>query len=124
MTDSEMQEQIEKSLYSGQASYEVSLAARFLDIWEPAILAVKREGYSIKCIGTRGVVVTEKFLQKTAVTIPYGHPTAFSILGSAEQLLRTENSSLRDTIVLTMRLFIMRAVEKRKAKKKGIFFNK
>ncbi|KAF5194299.1 transmembrane protein [Thalictrum thalictroides] len=120
--DSEMQEQIERSLYSGQASYEVSLAARYLDIWEPAILAVKREGYSIKCVGTRGVVVTEKFLQKTAVTIPYGHPTAFSILGSAEHLLRTENSSLRDTIVLTMRLFIMRAVEKRKSKKKGMFF--
>ncbi|KAF9604158.1 hypothetical protein IFM89_003282 [Coptis chinensis] len=66
-TDPEMQEQIEKSLYSGHASYDVSLAARYLDIWEPAILAIKREGYSIKCIGTRDVVVTEKFLQRTAV---------------------------------------------------------
>ncbi|PIA40522.1 hypothetical protein AQUCO_02500318v1 [Aquilegia coerulea] len=121
--DSDMQEQIERSLHSGQTSYEVSLAARYLDIWEPAILAVKREGYSIKCLGTRDVVATEKFVQRTAVTIPYGHPTAFSILGSTEHLLRTENSSLRDTIVLTMRLFIMRALEKRKAKKKGIFFN-
>lgn len=122
--DPEMQEQIEKSLYSGQASYEVSLAAKFLDIWEPAILAIKREAYSIKCIGTRGVVVTEKFMQKTAVSIPYGHPATFSVLGSSEHLLRTESSGLRDTIVLTMRLFIMRAAEKRKAKKKGIFFNK
>ncbi|PIA40520.1 hypothetical protein AQUCO_02500317v1 [Aquilegia coerulea] len=121
--DSKMQEQIERSLHSGQTSYEVSLAARYLDIWEPVILAVKREGYSIKRIGTRDVVATEKFLQKTAVTILYGHPTAFSILGFTEHLLRTENSSLRDTIVLTMRLFIMRALEKRKAKKKGIFFN-
>ncbi|KAL5725165.1 hypothetical protein ACHQM5_008339 [Ranunculus cassubicifolius] len=120
--DPETQEQIEKCLYSGIASYDVSLAAKYLDIWEPAILAIKREGYSIKCIGTRGVVVNEKFLQKTSVSIPFGHPTAFSIIGSAEHLLRTENSLLRDTIVLTMRFFIMRAVEKRKAKKKSLFF--
>lgn len=40
---------------------------RFLDIWEPAVLAIKREGYSIKCNGQRGVVITEKFQQGTAV---------------------------------------------------------
>ncbi|OVA07595.1 hypothetical protein BVC80_8965g25 [Macleaya cordata] len=125
--DPEMQEQIEKTLYSGHASYEVSLAVGYLDIWEPAILAIKREGYSIKCNGPRGVVVTEKFLPITTVTIPYGHPTAFSILGAGgveHPLKTTDSSALRDTIVLTMRLFIMRAVEKRKGKKRGLFFHK
>lgn len=125
--DPEMQERIEKTLSIGHASFEVSLSAGCLDIWEPAVLAIKREGYSIKCNGPRGVVVTEKFSQSTAVTIPYGQATEFSILSSTgtEYLLRTTDSSpLRDTIVLTLRLFNMRAGEKRKGKKKGLFFNK
>ncbi|KAG9449990.1 hypothetical protein H6P81_009955 [Aristolochia fimbriata] len=125
--DSDMQGQIEKTLSAGHVSYEVSLSAGCLDIWEPAILAIKREGYSIKCNGPRGVVVAEKFFPTTSVTIPFGHSTEFSVLSSSgvEYLLRTaDSSSLRDIIVLTLRLFIMRAVEKRKGKKKGLFFTK
>jgi hypothetical protein len=41
--------------------------ARFMDIWEQAVLIIKREGYSIKCSGPRGVVVVEKFEQATSV---------------------------------------------------------
>lgn len=122
--DPAMQEQIEKTLSAGHASYEVALSARFLDIWEQAVLAIKREGYSIKCNGPRGVVVTEKFLPTTAISIPYGQPTEFSILCSngAEYLLRTRDSWLRDTIVLTMRLFKKMAGENRKGRKKHLFF--
>ncbi|XP_010936740.1 uncharacterized protein [Elaeis guineensis] len=137
--DPEMQEQIKKTLSVGHVSFDVLLAARFLDIWERAILAIKREGYSIKCNGPRGVVVTEKFEATTTINIPYGHPTEFSIqcANGSEYLLKTEDSSplvqethyprqdfswLRDTIVLTMRLFKMMAVEKRKGRKKGRFF--
>uniref|UniRef100_A0A5B6ZEA9 DUF7046 domain-containing protein n=1 Tax=Davidia involucrata TaxID=16924 RepID=A0A5B6ZEA9_DAVIN len=129
--DPEMQRHIEKTLYSGHASYRVSLSTGYLDIWEPATLAIKRDGYSIKCSGPSDVVVTEKFSANTSVTIPYGQATDFSINGSGrvEPVLRLDNSSTdisisRDTIVLTMRLFIMRAREKRKAKKRGLFFNK
>ncbi|KAK9113763.1 hypothetical protein Syun_020560 [Stephania yunnanensis] len=124
--DYEMQDEIEKTLYRGHASYEVSLAVGFIDIWEPAILAIKREGFSIKCTGPRGVVVAEKFQPSTMVSIPYGHPTAFSLVTSdgTEKTLRMDSSSFRDTTVLIMRLFIMRAVEKRKGRKKGLFFHK
>jgi len=38
-------------------------------MWEPAVLAIKREGYSIKCDGQRGVVITEKFQGATAVSL-------------------------------------------------------
>ncbi|KAL2246223.1 UNVERIFIED_CONTAM: hypothetical protein Sindi_2890500, partial [Sesamum indicum] len=37
----------------------------YLDIWEPATLAIKRDGYSIKCSGPSGVVVAEKFSSST-----------------------------------------------------------
>lgn len=122
--DPAMQEQIEKTLSAGHQSFEVALSARYLDIWEQAVLAIKREGYSIKCNGPRGVVVTEKFLPATTITIPYGHVTEFSIQCSngAEYLLRARDSWLRDTIVLTMRLFKKMAVEKRKGRKKHLFF--
>lgn len=122
---------IEKTLYSGHASYKVSLSTRYLDIWESATLAIKRDGYSIKANGPGGVLVSEKFSQSTIVTIPYGSPTEFSIFDSrgVEHLLKAENDEgdincSRDTIVLTMRLFIIRAGEKKKGRRRGLFFNK
>ncbi|KAF7813368.1 uncharacterized protein G2W53_034344 [Senna tora] len=140
--DPEMQSYIEKTLYIGHAYYKVSLSEElknifglilqtgYLDIWEPATLAIKREGYSIKCSGPRGDVVAEKFSSSIKVIIPYGHVSEFIIIcsGGVELLLRAENSStnvsgFRDTIVLILRLFILRAEEKR-GKKKALFFNK
>ncbi|KAL2528334.1 hypothetical protein Fot_20935 [Forsythia ovata] len=129
--DPEMQNCIDKTLYSGHALYKLSLSTGYLDIWEPATLAIKRDGYSIKCSGPSGVVVTEKFSPSTNVSIPYGHPTEFFIIDSQgiEHLLRVENSSVdisgsRDTIVLTLRSFIVKAGEKKIGKKRGLFFNK
>ena len=98
---------------------------KFLDMWEPAILAIKREGYSIKCTGQRGVVLTEKFQQATSINIPYGRPTEFLITsadGVEYNLKPAENALPRDTIVLVLRLFRIMAVEKRRGRKKSLFF--
>ncbi|XP_047089581.1 uncharacterized protein LOC124701545 isoform X1 [Lolium rigidum] len=123
--DPEMKELIRKILSIGHVSYEVLLPVRFIDMWEPAVLAIKREGYSIKCNGQRGVVVTEKFQQATAINIPYGRPIEFLIQsadGAEYNLKPAESSPSRDSIVLILRLFRMKAVEKSKGRKKGIFF--
>ncbi|KAJ4794244.1 transmembrane protein [Rhynchospora pubera] len=123
--DPETQEQIKKNLSLGHISYDVELSARFMDIWEQAVLVIKREGYSIKCSGPRGVVVVEKFEQATSINIPYGRPSEFVIqtAQNVDHVLRTaENGMPRDSIVLTMRLFKMMAVEKKKAKRRGLFF--
>ncbi|CAA7031657.1 unnamed protein product [Microthlaspi erraticum] len=56
---------IEKTLHSGHASYKVSIATDFLDIWEDATLSIKREDYSIKC--NNDLIVAEKFSASTAV---------------------------------------------------------
>ncbi|XP_021301066.1 uncharacterized protein LOC110429375 isoform X2 [Herrania umbratica] len=132
--DSEMQSHLEKNLYSGHASYKVSFSTGYLDIWEPAMLAIKREGYSIKCSGPNGLVVTEKFSPTMQVKVTFGEPTEFLIIGpnGVQRLLRADSNSTdiscsRDTIVLTLRLFIIRllqAGERRKGKKIGLFFNK
>lgn len=123
--DPETKELIKKILSIGHVSYEVLLPVRFIDMWEPAVLAIKREGYSIKCNGQRGVVITEKFQQATAINIQYGRPIEFSIQsadGAEYNLKPAESSPSRDSIVLILRLFRMKAVEKSKGRKKGIFF--
>ncbi|KAJ6707674.1 hypothetical protein OIU85_027987 [Salix viminalis] len=128
--DPEMHEHIQKIVYSGHVSYKIGLWTRFIDIWEPATLAIKREGYSIKS-DSGGVVVTEKFSQTISVTIPYGHALEFILTDSAghQHLLQADDSSAdinyaRDTIVLTLRLFIKQFGERRKGKKRGLFFGK
>jgi len=123
--DPETKELIKKILSTGHVSYEVLLPVRFLDMWEPAVLAIKREGYSIKCNGQRGVVVTEKFQQAMAINVPYGRPNEFSIVsadGAEYNLKPAENAPSRDAIVLILRLFRIKAVEKSKGRRKGIFF--
>ncbi|XP_066381549.1 uncharacterized protein [Miscanthus floridulus] len=123
--DPETKEHIKKILSMGHVSYEVLLPVRFLDMWEPAVLAIKREGYSVKCNGQRGVVVTEKFQQAMTINIPFGRPTEFSIVstdGAEYNLKPAENAPSRDAIVLILRLFRMKAVEKSKGRRKGIFF--
>ncbi|KAG8389467.1 hypothetical protein BUALT_Bualt02G0232400 [Buddleja alternifolia] len=92
--DPEMHNCIEKTLYTGHASYKLSLSTGYLDLWEPATLAIKRDGYSIKCSGPSGVVVTEKFSPSIIVSIPYGSPTELSIVdsGGIERILRVESS--------------------------------
>lgn len=128
--DPEVQTCIEKSLYAGHASFKVALSAGYLDIWQPAILGIKRVGYSIKCSIPGGLVVSEKFSPSTIVSIRYGSPTEFCIIDSQgnERHLRAENvndiSCARDTIVLTLRIFLVRANEKKKGKKRGLFFHK
>ncbi|XP_047054957.1 uncharacterized protein LOC124661144 [Lolium rigidum] len=126
--DPETKELIKKTLEAGHVSYQVQLPqVRFLDMWEPAVLAIKREGYSIKCNGQRGVILTEKFQQESAINIPWGYDRAkeFVIVsadGNEYNLQPAENAPPRDTIVLVLRLFRSMAVEKRRGRKKGIFF--
>ncbi|XWS44618.1 hypothetical protein CRYUN_Cryun15aG0063400 [Craigia yunnanensis] len=93
--DPEMLGHIEKTLYSGHASYKVSFSTGYLDIWEPATLAIKRDSYSIKCGGPNGLVVTEKFYPTTQIIITFREPTEFMIIGSSgvQRLLRADSSS-------------------------------
>ncbi|KAH0870397.1 hypothetical protein HID58_077419 [Brassica napus] len=135
----EMQSHIEKNLQSGHASYKVSVSTGFLDIWEEATLSIKREGYSIKC-NNNDIIAAEKFSSSNAVTVPFGQPEEFVIVASdgSEYSLRADHGSYslradhgstdlscsRDTIVLTLRLFNMRSLQRKKGKRRGFLFHK
>ncbi|KAK9950360.1 hypothetical protein M0R45_005853 [Rubus argutus] len=108
--DPEMQGHIEKIIYQGHSSFKIFQSTGYLDIWEAA-LAIKKDGYSIKCSGPSGVAFAEKFSPTTSVVIPYGSPTDFVLIdsGGGEHLLKTDNnptdySCSRDTVVLTLRI--------------------
>lgn len=125
----EMQSHIEKNLHNSHASFKVYYAIGYMDIWEAATLSIKKEGYSIK--PSNDPVITEKFSSSTTVAIPFEQPADFVIIGSdgVEHLFRVHNdatdfSCSRDTIVLTLRLFIKKALQRKKGKKKGFLFNK
>ncbi|XP_002871336.2 uncharacterized protein LOC9309432 [Arabidopsis lyrata subsp. lyrata] len=129
VSDPEMQSHIEKSLYNGHALFKVSYSIGYMDIWEAATLSIKKEGYSIK--PTNDPVITEKFSSSTNIVIPFDQPADFVIIGSdgVEHLCRVGNdatdlSCSRDTIVLTLRLFLKKALQRKKGKKKGFLFNK
>nr|XP_011469942.1 PREDICTED: uncharacterized protein LOC101294305 isoform X2 [Fragaria vesca subsp. vesca] len=127
--DPEMQAELQKILNQGHSSFKVYQSTGYLDIWEPAILAIKKDSYSIKCTGPTGTVITEKFSPTTSVGIPYGSPTEFVLTdsGGGQRLLKTDNdqadySCSRDTVVLTLRMFILKASERKKRKKRGLIF--
>lgn len=128
----DMLREIEKILNVGHASFKLLVWKGSSDTWEPGILEIKKSGYVIKINGPNGsVVVDEKYAATTIVSLPAEIPLEFSILspGGVEQYLRADDSlndvsCSRDTIVLTMRLFIKRAVDRKLGKKKrrGLFF--
>ncbi|KAM7497646.1 hypothetical protein LguiA_022060 [Lonicera macranthoides] len=130
--DSELQNHLLENLYNGHATSKVTMSMRSIGIWEPATLLIKQEGYIIKRSGPNAAIVIEKFSPSTIVKLTCGSPTEFSIIGTGDvkHVLRADESSpqdikcSRDAIVPTIRLFLIRAGEKKKGKKRGLFFNK
>uniref|UniRef100_A0A0E0MQE2 Uncharacterized protein n=1 Tax=Oryza rufipogon TaxID=4529 RepID=A0A0E0MQE2_ORYRU len=67
----------------------------------------------------------KRTLETGHINIPYGRPTEFLITsadGVEYNLKPAENALPRDTIVLVLRLFRIMAVEKRRGRKKSLFF--
>ncbi|KAL4589943.1 hypothetical protein LXL04_002855 [Taraxacum kok-saghyz] len=127
----DMVREIERILSVGHASFRLLIWKGEVDTWEPGVLEIKKSGYVMKTFGVNGsVVVDEKYSGNTVVSLPAEIPLEFSIQSDVvEQYLRAEDglndvSCSRDTIVLTMRLLIKRAVDRKLGKKKrrGLFF--
>ncbi|KAL8189534.1 hypothetical protein R6Q57_029100 [Mikania cordata] len=127
----DMLREIEKTLSVGHASFNLFVYEGSLDTWEPAILEMKKNSYSIKLNRpNNGVVaVNNKYSPTTIINLPAEEPLQLSILGpdGVEQYLcadynSTDISCSRDAIVLTMRLFVKQAVDKKLGKKKRGFF--
>lgn len=121
----DMVREIENILKVGHTSFKLLLWIASSETWEPAILEIKKSSFNIKLERpNNGVVVDNKYTQSTIISLPPEIPSEFSILipSDVEIYLRADNSTdmscSRDTIVLTMRLFVKRAVDRKLGKKK------
>ncbi|KAK2352697.1 hypothetical protein QL285_090415 [Trifolium repens] len=117
--DPEMQHEIDAYLSKGEAIFSVLLLTDSSDNWEQATLFLRRSGYQIKISGTEAPVVSEKFSKDLSIKVPCGLSTQFVLTCSngSSHPLSTYSVRMRDTLVLTMRLFQSKVLDdKRKTK--------
>lgn len=117
--DPEMQHEIDTNLSKGEATFSVLLLMDSSENWEQATLFLRRSGYQIKVNGTEAIVVAEKFSKDLSIKVPCGLSTQFVLTCSdgSSHPLSTYSVRMRDTLVLTMRIFQSKALDdKRKGR--------
>ncbi|XP_058743423.1 uncharacterized protein LOC131616177 [Vicia villosa] len=117
--DPEMQHEIDTFLSKGEAIFSVLLLMDSSENWEQATLFLRRSGYQIKINGTEAPVVAEKFSKDLSIKVPCGLSTQFVLTCSdgSSHPLSTFSVRMRDTLVLTMRLFQSKVLDdKRKGR--------
>ncbi|KAI4347745.1 hypothetical protein L6164_008528 [Bauhinia variegata] len=117
--DPDMQLEIDTNLSKGQATFSVLRLMDSSENWEPASLFLRRSGYQIKISGTGSIVVAEKFSKELSIKVPCGYSTQFVLTCSdgSSHPLSTSTVRMRDTLVLTMRIFQSKALDdKRKGR--------
>ncbi|XP_070038351.1 uncharacterized protein LOC107776397 isoform X3 [Nicotiana tabacum] len=118
--DPDMQSEIDTHISEGQATFNVLMLVESSENWEPAIIFLRRSSFQVKVHRTQAVVIAEKFSKELSIKIPSGLSTQFVITcsnGSSHPFSTNNDIRMRDTLVLTMRIFQSKALdEKRKGK--------
>ncbi|KAK9274003.1 hypothetical protein L1049_018817 [Liquidambar formosana] len=114
--DPDMQMEIDTYISKGQATFSVQLLMDSSENWEPTTLMLSRSSYQIKVSRTEAVVTKEKFSKELSIKIPSGLSTQFVLTCSdgASYPFRTYSVRMRDTLVLTMRMFQNKALDDRR----------
>ncbi|KAL2514113.1 hypothetical protein Fot_28084 [Forsythia ovata] len=121
--DEEMQEEIDTYLSEGQATFSVQTLIQQLDSsedWEPTTLLLRRSGFRVKVEKTQAVLIEEKYSKDVLIKTPGGLSAQFVLTcsnGSSYPFSTNKDIRMRDTLVLTMRIFQSKALDdKRKGK--------
>ncbi|GAV90476.1 LOW QUALITY PROTEIN: hypothetical protein CFOL_v3_33885, partial [Cephalotus follicularis] len=114
--DPDMQVEIDTYISKGQATFSVLLLLDSSENWEPATLKLKRSSYQIKINSTEAMVTAEKFSKELSIKIPSGISTQFVLVCSDGSSLpfSTYDVRMRDTLVLTIRMFQRKALDEKK----------
>ncbi|KAL6323278.1 hypothetical protein AAG906_029285 [Vitis piasezkii] len=116
----EMQLMIDSHISKGHAMFSVLLLMDSLDNWEAATLILRRSSYQVKVNSTETSQIAENFSKHLSIKIPSGLSAQFVLTcsdGSSYPFNAYNDVGMRDTIVLTMRMFQSRALdEKRKGR--------
>ncbi|XVF30616.1 hypothetical protein REPUB_Repub16aG0073800 [Reevesia pubescens] len=117
--DPDMQNEIDMYISRGQATFSVLLLMDSSENWEPATLNLRRSSYQIKINSTEAVEIAEKYSKELSIKVPSGLSTQFVLTCSdgSSRPFSTYNVRMRDTLVLTMRMFQSKALDdKRKGR--------
>ncbi|XP_052192700.1 uncharacterized protein LOC127801523 isoform X2 [Diospyros lotus] len=115
--DPDMQLEIDTYISKGQANFSIQLLMYSSDNWEPTTLTLRRSSYQIKVNRTQEVVIEEKFSKELSIKIPSGLSAQFVLTcsdGSLHPFNTYNDVRMRDTLVLTMRMFQSKALDERR----------
>uniref|UniRef100_A0A0V0IMF4 Putative ovule protein n=1 Tax=Solanum chacoense TaxID=4108 RepID=A0A0V0IMF4_SOLCH len=118
--DPDMQSEIDTHISEGQATFNVLMLVDSSENWEPVTIFLRQSSFQVKVHRTQAVVIVENFSKELLIKIPSGLSTQFVITcsdGSSHPFSTNNDIRMRDTLVLTMRIFQSKALdEKRKGK--------
>ncbi|XWS58660.1 hypothetical protein CRYUN_Cryun08bG0053700 [Craigia yunnanensis] len=117
--DPDMQNEIDTYISRGQTTFSVLLLMDSSENWEPATLTLRRSSYQIKINSTESVEIAEQYSKELSIKVPSGLSTQFVLTCSdgSSRPFSTDNVRMRDTLVLTMRMFQSKALDdKRKGR--------
>ncbi|CAH9128007.1 unnamed protein product [Cuscuta epithymum] len=119
--DHGMQSDIDTNISNGKAAFDVLMLVDSSENWEPVTLFLSQSSFQVQVHRSQVVVLAEKYSKDLSVKIPSGLSSQFVIScpdGSSHPFSTTNNDvRMRDTLVLTMRIFQSKALdERRKAK--------
>ncbi|XP_075111145.1 uncharacterized protein LOC107807433 isoform X2 [Nicotiana tabacum] len=118
--DPDMQSEIDTHISEGQATFNVLMLVESSENWEPATIFLRRSSFQVKVHRTQAVVIAENFSKELSIKIPSGLSTQFVITcsdGSSHPFSTNNDIRMRDTLVLTIRIFQSKALdEKRKGR--------
>ncbi|XP_071720184.1 uncharacterized protein [Rutidosis leptorrhynchoides] len=106
--DPEMQQEIDKYMAAGQASFSVLLLMDSSENWEQTTFYMRRSNYQIKINRTQEIFIDEKYSSDLSIKIPSGLTTQFVLTrpnGSSHPFNTFNDVRMRDSLVLTMRMF-------------------
>ncbi|KAK4410958.1 hypothetical protein Sango_0168800, partial [Sesamum angolense] len=106
--DEEMQQEIDTYISKGLAIFNVLILLDSSENWEPATLFMRRSGFQVKVERNQDVVISEKYSKDLLIKIPSGLSAQFVLTcsnGSSYPFSTNNDIRMRDTLVLTMRIF-------------------
>ncbi|XP_023772713.1 uncharacterized protein LOC111921384 isoform X1 [Lactuca sativa] len=117
MCDPEMQEEIDKYMAAGQASFNILLLMDSSENWEQTTFSLRRSNYQVKINRTQEIFIQGKYTNDVSIKIPSGLTTQFVLTysdGSSHPFNTFHDVRMRDTLVLTMRMFQSKALDERR----------
>ncbi|KAI3511222.1 hypothetical protein L1887_18369 [Cichorium endivia] len=112
--DPEMQQEIDKYMAAGQASFSVLRLMDSSKNWEQTTFTLRRSSYQVNINRTQEIFVQGKYTNNVSIKIPSGFTAQFMLTysdGSSHPFNTFHDFRMRDTVVLTMRMFQSKALD-------------